>query len=379
MIKIFHFLSDTNIGGAGRLICNQIKNTDTNIFQTTVVIPSGSRLIPYLKKLPCSVIEAEHGADVSFSIEGFFEFRHILRAHRPDIVHSHASLSSRLAALTVGIPCRIYTRHCAFEVSSIHKIPPIRWCVGLANGILSTSVIAVADAARQNLTDMGCDEKKIATVINGVEPIRAISSIEIDDICQKLGIERNNFVIGIIARLERYKGHTTFIKAARICRRKYPDFRFLIVGDGSEEKMLKSAVHALGLDGYVHICGFVDDIAKIFNIIDVNVNCSYGTETSSLSLSEGMSLGIPCIVSDYGGNTYMVKNEENGLIFPAENPDALAEAVIRLYRNKELYKKCSAGAYKRYCDELNARAMTEKISSIYLKEYSRATKKRRVP
>ena len=112
---------------------------------------------------------------------------------------------------------------------------------------------------------------------------------------------------------------------------------------------LKALSSELGLDDVVCFTGFREDVATIFYITEVNVNCSYRSETSSLSLSEGMSLGIPSVVSDCGGNTYMVKNCENGLIFPMENEEALAMALIRLYCDRELYKKFSANAYGRYC------------------------------
>ena len=82
-----------------------------------------------------------------------------------------------------------------------------------------------------------------------------------------------------------------------------------------------------------------------------------------------MSLGIPCVASNVGGNPYMVKNEENGLIFPLQDSKALANSLLRLYRNKNLYKKCSLGAAKRYREELNDKNMCQKMTDFYLREY----------
>jgi glycosyltransferase involved in cell wall biosynthesis len=89
-----------------------------------------------------------------------------------------------------------------------------------------------------------------------------------------------------------------------------------------------------------------------------------------------MSLGIPCVASDYGGNTHMVKNEVNGLLFPQKNAPALAEALMRLYDDRDLYAKCSFGAYKRYSEEFNARAMTQKMMNIYYNEYLKSKYKK---
>jgi glycosyltransferase involved in cell wall biosynthesis len=99
--------------------------------------------------------------------------------------------------------------------------------------------------------------------------------------------------------------------------------------------------------------------------MDVNVNCSVGTETSSLALSEGMSLGIPAIVSDYGGNPYMVRHGINGLVCPQGDSLALAEAIERLSREKTLYTRLSRQARLRFAEELNAEAMTKKTEKLY--------------
>lgn len=370
MIRILHFITDTNIGGAGRLLCSQIKHMESKDFEIYVALPKGSMLCSKIRDLPCSALELSHGADRSLDSLSILEALKVIRSIRPDIVHSHGSLSSRIAATLLGIPCRVFTRHCVFPLPSSLTNPISKIILGSTNNVLSTSVIAVAESARQNLVDMGCDNKKIRTIINGVDPLRELSEDE-KDICRKAyGITRRNFVISIFARLEEYKGHRTLLEAADICKRYYPNFKFLIVGDGSQKEELIALAKKLQLDSTVIFTGFCDDVAPIFNITHLNVNCSYGTETSSLALSEGMSLGIPAVASDYGGNTHMVKNAVNGLLFPAKNADALAMAIIRMYRDTDLYSKCSAGALRRYEAEFTAQAMSKRMEDFYKTEYA---------
>ena len=378
MIKILHFITDSNIGGAGNLLCQQIKGIDKRKFSITVALPKKSALIGKLKHLPCKIIECRYGADKSFSLESITESYGLIKALRPDIVHSHGSLSSRIAATALNIPCRVFTRHCAPPVSKMMKNPLIRYTNGGINNLLSTAIVAVSVSAKQNLCDMGCSSHKITTVINGASPLRILSDSEKEYLRIKYGLSTENFVISYFARLEEEKGHKTLLRAAQICKKYYPNFRFFIVGTGSFEAKLKNYTSKMGISDTVHFVGFCEDVAPFFNITDVNVNCSYVSETASLSLSEGMSLGIPAIASDIGGNPYMVKNCENGLIFPARNADALAMAIIRLYRDKKLYKKCSLGAYKRYQDELNDRIMCQRMNSFYLREYRRTKNKNRM-
>jgi glycosyltransferase involved in cell wall biosynthesis len=102
------------------------------------------------------------------------------------------------------------------------------------------------------------------------------------------------------------------------------------------------------------------------NITDINVNCSIGTETSCLALSEGMSLGIPAIASDYSGNKYIVKNKVNGLIFSQKDHIALAKSILLLVNDKKLYSYLSQNAKNRFINELNAERMTLETERYYL-------------
>lgn len=376
MIKILHFITDSNVGGAGILLCQQIACLDTEKFNIFVALPKGSALIKRLKPLPCQIIQFKHGADKSFTFIGIAESKKIIKKVCPDIVHSHGSLSSRIAATLLKIPRRIFTRHTSPPISKIVKAPLIKRCYGTINALLSTQIIATAEYVKRDLINMGCDEQKIRTVINGTAPLRLLNIDEKTFYRKKYGINENDFVISIVARIEKGKGHQTLIEAAKICKNEHQNFRFLIVGSGSLEEKLKNYVRAQELEGIVRFIGFCNDVAPIFNLTDVNVNCSYLSETSSLSLSEGMSIGIPCVVSDIGGNPYMVRNNENGLIFPAKDSEALASALIRLYQNKKLYKKCSLGALKRYQEELNDKIMCKKMTDFYINEYNESKARR---
>jgi glycosyltransferase involved in cell wall biosynthesis len=109
----------------------------------------------------------------------------------------------------------------------------------------------------------------------------------------------------------------------------------------------------------------VSDVSPLMNISDLSINCSIGTETSSLALSEGMSLGLPAVVSDYGGNPYMIKHRVNGFVCKTGDSEKMAEYIVRLKNDRELYSKMSEKARERFENELNARSMTQKTNRLY--------------
>jgi glycosyltransferase involved in cell wall biosynthesis len=124
----------------------------------------------------------------------------------------------------------------------------------------------------------------------------------------------------------------------------------------------------LGLNEKVVFTGFVEDVSPLMNVTDINVNCSIGTETSSLALSEGMSLGVPAVVSDFGGNCYMIKDGVNGLVYPQRDHSALADSILAL-SDKTLYKRLSENSLSRFRKELNAKRMAAETAAFYRQIY----------
>ena len=118
------------------------------------------------------------------------------------------------------------------------------------------------------------------------------------------------------------------------------------------------------------LLGFRSDVADLLSILDVQLNASFGTEATSIALLEGMSLGLPSIVSDYGGNPWLVEDGVNGLIFPARNPQALADAVARLMDNPQqlapMGQQAKAIFHQRFTGEIFARN-TEQVYLDILK------------
>ncbi len=365
MIKVLHILTDTNIGGAGTLLVNYLKNFDREKFDIKVILPSGSLMKPRVEALGYEVIETKNLADKSMDIKGIFELMKIFRAEKPDIVHTHSSMSGKIAAFLTGVKSRIYTRHCAYEPPKALTSFPGKQINGFVNNTLSTHIVAVAEAAKKNLTDTGVDEKKITVIINGVEPLEFATDEEKAESRKKYGIAEDDIVFGIVARLEAVKGHKYYVEAAAEIVKEYPKAKFLIIGTGTEEENLRNQVKALGIENNVIFTGFITNVASVINIMDINVNCSYGTETSSLALSEGMSLKKPAIASIYGGNPYMITHGENGLLCEKQNSKALYETMKLLLSDEELRRKMSETAYEHYKTKFTAEKMTKQLEEIY--------------
>ena len=365
MIRILNIISDTNIGGAGRVILNYLRYADRNKFETLVAIPRGSLLKPLLEEAEVTVYEVDGMADCSYASQDVKALQALIRRVKPDLDHTHGALSGRIAAKRCHVPV-VYSRHSAFPVPAKLKYPPGRWVNKLLNEHYADHIIAVSPATRDNLTEGGISPKKITVVMNGVAPVSPISDEQKAALRRSLGLEPDVFTFGILARIEDYKGHLYLVYAAKLLKdRGYSNFRILVAGTGAFEEEVTRAVTEMGVEDVVQMLGFRSDAAALLNILDVQLNASYGTEATSMALLEGMSLGLPTIASDYGGNPFVITSGQNGLLFPSKDSAALADAMAELMDHPEEVSIMREKALETYQSRFTGEVFARNTEQIY--------------
>lgn len=366
MIKVINVISDTNIGGAGKCVLTFLKYYDKSRFKVLVVIPENSLLAPEIEKLGCEYVVSKGIADKSLSKEGISSLKKIFKSFAPDLIHAHGCMSARIAGRLYGKAKIIYTRHSVFEPSPTISKGIGKVINGFVNNITADRIIAVAEAAKDNLTDTGIDEKKIVVIQNGVEPLCQISDEEKKILRSNYNVTDGEFLIGIAARLNEVKGHVYLLEALKMLKDEGFRIKLLIAGTGDYEDTIRQKAKDLDVVHDVIMAGFVSDVTGIMNILDANMNASFGTEATSLALLEGMSLGVPAIVSDFGGNPGVVTHGENGLIFETKNALDLADKLRMFFSDEALRQKLSESSHKVFDEKFRAEINTQKIENVYL-------------
>ena len=152
----------------------------------------------------------------------------------------------------------------------------------------------------------------------------------------------------------------------RLCRLEdVPEVHLVLVGTGRAEEAYRTLARELGLGDRVHFTGFCEHPHIYQNVFDINLNASRGTETSCLATSECMSLGIPTIASDFGGNPEMIRHGENGLLFSRESVCELSQAIASLLRDPLLYLRLCDGALRVYEDRFSLSHMANAYRTLY--------------
>jgi glycosyltransferase involved in cell wall biosynthesis len=254
--------------------------------------------------------------------------------------HGHPYLSSLLAgklAKQYGKPF-VLTQHNTFidynnifdHVENLNDLT-----VGKQSLREADKVIAISNATKNYVLRLGAKPGQIQVIHNGVDlqrfkPLPTVKA----QMRQKLGIPQDAKVVLTVRRLVYKNGIDTLIDTARLAVRKDPKIVFLVVGKGPDMNNVQQQIRQLGLEGNFKLAGFVSDeeLPVYYNAADVFVLPSKSGEGLPLVAQEAMACGLPVVATNVGGiSEILVKNY--GELVPANNPDALAEAVVDFAEN----------------------------------------------
>ena len=362
VIKVLNVISDTNIGGAGKCVLTFLKYYSKDEFDLAVVIPKNSLLKPEIEKLGARCIEVDALADKSLDFKAVSRLLKIFKAEKPDVIHCHAAMSARIAGRLYKRAKIVYTRHSVFEPSPAISRGIGKRINGFVNNATADRIIAVADAAKDNLTKTGVSDKKITVIQNGVEPLKPLPESEKQKIRSEYGVGENDFILGIAARLNEVKGHIYILEALKmLIDDGITNAKLIIAGTGDYEDTIRRKIAELNLGENVVMAGFVKDVSGFMNILSVNVNASFGTEATSLALLEGMSLGVPAVVSDFGGNPGVIEEGVNGYLFESKNSRQMYEKLKLALQNGIALKDMCKKVFE---ERFRAEIMTEKIQQV---------------
>jgi glycosyltransferase involved in cell wall biosynthesis len=195
------------------------------------------------------------------------------------------------------------------------------------------AVIFVCEAQRQYWLEHGIRPAKSFVVYNGVDAVHYTnhySALELANIRAGIGFEPDDFVVGICAALRPEKMHSDLLRGVAALGAEGPSIKCLLIGDGPCRPAIEALVAELGLSGRVHISGFVQDVRPLIAACSCTAIVSHEVETFSNAALESMAMSRAVIISRIGGAAEMVRDDENGYLYPAGDLQALAQALKKM-------------------------------------------------
>lgn len=276
----------------------------------------------------------------------------LLRRLRPDVVHSHvfgAVITARLASWLADTPI-----HFAGNVHPISLESDVMRVLETGTAFCDTRTIASSTYTRQLYASHGIDAELIFYAVDqsGHDPRLADGT----RVRRELALSAETPVIGMIAyfypptrtraavppilRGRGIKGHDVLLRAVPRVLASIPEAKFVLVGRGwgpegaRYEQSLKELAASLGVAHAVLFPGERSDVPDVLASFDVSVHCSLSDNLGGTV--ESLLMERPMVVSDARGFADTVLHEETGLVVPKDDPGALAEAIVRLLRDRDL-------------------------------------------
>ncbi len=196
---------------------------------------------------------------------------------------------------------------------------------------------------------------------NGVEslPLRH----DRREVRQALGLSPTALVVGTVGRVVTAKNHLRFVEVAREVAAQRPDSVFVLVGTGPLEDQVRARIAALGLQKHVLMMGERDDIGDLLSAFDVFLLTS-DREGLCNAVMEAMLSGLPCVVTDAGGNRELVVHDTTGFVC-APTTHALHEGVLRLLDDQALRRSFGTAGRDRMEREFSPRSMVQTTQTLY--------------
>ena len=262
----------------------------------------------------------------------FSRYFQLLRSNQIDLVHAHGQDAAILAAAGrfLGETPLVITRHVLEEPADDWR-QRIRARLALAAFRKADAVIAVSSAVADCLAELTkMSRSRVEVIHNGIE----LERFDQPDLLKRrgelrrcLGFTPDGFLILCVSVLRPGKGHDTLLAALPKILEQYPNARLLLAGSGPEESNLRLRARAFG--ECVAFLGNQQDIPELLAASNLVVLPSY-SEALPTCLIEALAAKRPVVATRVGGTEEIIQPGKTGLLVPARDPGALAEAIVSL-------------------------------------------------
>lgn len=380
MKNILFLHAGAEMYGADKVMLDLIKRLDKSKFQPLVILPTEGVLVEAFKDegvnvmvMPYPIMRRKY-----FNLKGVIQYgfnlikyinkiTSIAKEYHIDLIHTNtaATLEGGFVSRKLHVP----------HLWSIHEIivsPKIMYTV-TSKLIAKYSSITITDskAVKDHLDASGYFQPDAVKVIyNGVDSKRFKPENDCDYLYDEWKIPKSARIIGMMGRVNSWKGQGDFLEAANIIMAKYSDVYTVFVGaafEGEEwrEKELADAIAQSPYKNRIINKGYRTDSEGIYKLYDVFVLPSTNPDPLPTVVLEAMATGKPIVGYKHGGVCEMVKEGYNGLLAEVRNPEDLARKMESLLEDDNKRKNMGVNSRKRLLEKFSIEAYVQNYTAEY--------------
>lgn len=312
--------------------------------------------------------------------------RELIRSEEPDVIHAHSPCLNGLAAAGLGKPV-VYEIRSSWEDAAVSSGKTAEGSLRYRmSTMLETSiarkadqVVVLCEGLRNEFRNRGIQDAKLTVVGNAIDrgSFREPNAERVAGLRARYGLERR-FVLAFFGSFFAWEGLDTLVRALPIMLRRDSRIAVLLAGSGEEDSALRELVRKLGVAAHVHFAGRVDhdQMPEFYGVADMMVfprRAIRITEmVTPLKPLEAMHFGCIVAASDVGGHRELIVDGRTGILFPPEDPAALASSVIAAIENNEQLNDIR----RRAAAFLDVERSWPEMGLRYLEVYARAIGRR---
>jgi glycosyltransferase involved in cell wall biosynthesis len=358
-VRIAHLIECDGPGGAERMVASLAIELQRAGTKNLVIVPANRE--GWLEaQLAGSGVEIDHfRLDRPVSLTCARWLADLLRAHRISLAHCHEfsmGVYGAGAAWRAGIP-HLVTMH-----GGRYYAERLRRRVALRAGVaLGGHVVAVShNLARQLRRDLWLPASRVSMIPNGVRYVAATHSTLRDE----LQLAPHDRLAVAVGNLYPVKGHRFAVLALALLRDRYPGLHLAIAGRGDLADSLRRQAEDFGVGARLHLLGLRADIPNVLAGADMFVLPSL-SEGLPLALLEAMLSGCPIVASDVGEVRTVLGDGAAGVLVPAGDAPALAEALAGLLQAPDRARELGRRAQQRASSEYGIERMVARYAALY--------------
>ncbi|MGB8993033.1 MAG: glycosyltransferase family 4 protein [Desulfobaccales bacterium] len=296
------------------------------------------------------------------NLKAWKTLRRILGAGAIDILNTHSSLDSWVGTLAWRSlrtrPLLIRTRHLSTRIKDNW---PTRWLYRTPAAIITTGQVT----KELIIEHLGVPGRRIFSIPTGVELAEFAPQEKSRELLAQLHIPEHAFIFGSVAVLRSWKGHLYLLEALHELIEGGARAFLILVGEGPYRAMIEEKIEQLGLQHWVRVAGFRDQVAPWFALMDVVVLASYANEGVPQSLLQALAMARPVIGTTVGGIPEVIVEEETGLLAPPRDAQALAQVMGQLMADPDRRRELGRQGRELVVERFSLEQMAAEIEAVY--------------
>ena len=350
-VKILYLHAGAELYGADKILLELLSGIDKTKFEPTVLLPNNGPLLQKISDLgiqvavlPYPVLRRKFFTPLGVLMYAFnyikygFKISKFIRDNSVDIVHVNT------AAVLEGAVIRVFNKKpIVWHIHEIIKSPEIVFkFTSFMIQKFSDVIITVSDATKKRLLDSSIiDPKKVKTIHNGINTGTVVNqnkNVVKEKMYKKFKIPEHSKTIGMIGRINSWKGQKDFVTAIDLVMKKNRNVHAVIVGSvfkGEEHFLdeLEKQIDKTNNPERIHLVDFTENVSDFYSMFDIFVLPSTQPDPFPTVVLEAMANGLPIVGYNHGGITEMIKNKKSGYLVKTGSTAELGNCLLEIVDN----------------------------------------------